>query len=129
VLERVGGFEEVFRADYEDQVLCAKICLDYTVFASSRCWYRYRQHADSAVAVSLKAGRARQTRITFLEWLAAYLAWRGIRHPSVWCVVRYELWRWKHPAQHQLLLAAHRALQSLAGRFAVRSRRLARIAR
>jgi glycosyltransferase involved in cell wall biosynthesis len=104
VLERVGGFEEVFRAEYEDQALCAKICLEYAVFASSHCWYRYRQHPDSCVAVSLSTGRAPLARVAFLEWLAAYLARRGVKHPSVWWAVGYELWRWKHPSQHQLLM-------------------------
>jgi glycosyltransferase involved in cell wall biosynthesis len=128
-VERVGGFEEGFRAEYEDQAFCAKICLEFSVFASGSCWYRYRQHADSCVSVSLKTGRARQTRIAFLEWLAAYLRSQGATSPSVWWAVQYELWRWKHPSQYRLFLAGLRAPVNLVGRLAGQSGRVAEMAR
>jgi len=119
VVERVGGYEEVFRAEYEDQAFCAKICLDWTVFASSQCWYRYRQHPDSCVSISLKTGRARQARVAFLEWLANYLFSRGTRDPGVWCAVGYELWRWKYPSQYGLMLTLQRSLLSFRRRMEV----------
>jgi glycosyltransferase involved in cell wall biosynthesis len=55
-IERVGGFEDEFRGEYEDQVFCAKICLQAPVFASGRCWYRYRQHPDSCVLRGQRTG-------------------------------------------------------------------------
>lgn len=84
VLDRVGGFENEFRGLYEDQVLCTKICLEYPVFASSLCYYRYRQHGRSALATAERAGTRGQARRTFLEWLAGYLNDRGVTDIDVW---------------------------------------------
>jgi glycosyltransferase involved in cell wall biosynthesis len=97
VLERIGGFEENFRGLYEDQALCAKICLDGVVFASDECWYRYRQHPDSACAVAHRTGTYQAARLIFLNWLAAYLSDRQIKHPDVWRALERERWRY-HPS-------------------------------
>src|SRR5207244_3361225 len=78
-IERFGGFEDAFRGEYEDQVFCAKLCLNAPVFASSQCWYRYRQHADSCVSVGQKTGQSHPARLLFLNWLAAYLSDRGVK--------------------------------------------------
>jgi len=83
VLERVGGFEESFRGLYEDQALCAKICLESTVYASSDCSYRYRQHPDSALSVAARTGQREAARLVFLDWLAAYLSERQADHPEL----------------------------------------------
>jgi glycosyltransferase involved in cell wall biosynthesis len=102
VLELTGGFEEGFRGLYEDQAFCAKLCLDSIVFASAECWYRYRQHPDSACAVAQKTGQHRQARLIFLNWLAAYLAARQVKHAEVWRALEDELWRLRHPISYRL---------------------------
>jgi glycosyltransferase involved in cell wall biosynthesis len=97
VAEHVGGFEDGFRGEYEDQVFCAKVCLAYAVVASGTCWYRYRQHPDSAVAIGLRTGATEAARLLFLSWLATYLRSRRIRSRKVWVALRIELWRLQHP--------------------------------
>jgi glycosyltransferase involved in cell wall biosynthesis len=83
VLEAVGGFEERFRGLYEDQALCAKVCLRWPVFAASECWYRYRQHPDSACAVAERAGTRQASRQVYLDWLAAWLDDQDTVPPAV----------------------------------------------
>jgi glycosyltransferase involved in cell wall biosynthesis len=95
--ERVGGFEDAFRGEYEDQVFCAKICLTAPVFASSRCWYRYRQHPDSCVLRGQRTGETHGARLRFLKWLAAYLSQQGVRKLGVWRALKLELWPYHHP--------------------------------
>ena len=96
-VERVGGFEDVFRGEYEDQVFCAKLCLNAPVFVSDRCWYRYRQHLDSSVAVGQMTGSTHSARMVFLNWLARYLSDQKIKDPAVWWALKRELWRLKYP--------------------------------
>jgi glycosyltransferase involved in cell wall biosynthesis len=90
VLERVGGFEDGFRGLYEDQVLCAKICLDFFVLAMDRCSYRYRQHDDSAVAYARRSGTMTDARRAFLAWLEAWLHTRGVVDQDLWGVLERE---------------------------------------
>jgi glycosyltransferase involved in cell wall biosynthesis len=73
VLDEVGNFEESFRGLYEDQALCAKVCLRWPVYAAADCWYRYRQHPGSACSIAERTGTRGATRLVFLDWLASYL--------------------------------------------------------
>jgi glycosyltransferase involved in cell wall biosynthesis len=97
IADKVGGFEDAFRGEYEDQVFCAKICLAAPVFASSHCWYRYRQHADSCVLRGQRTGETYVARFRFLNWLTAYLSQKGVREWAVWWAVGLELWPYRHP--------------------------------
>jgi glycosyltransferase involved in cell wall biosynthesis len=83
ILVEVGAFEESFRGLYEDQALCAKVCLRWPVFAAGECWYRYRQHPDSACAVAERTGTRQGTRLVFLDWLARWLGEQGHGHDEV----------------------------------------------
>ena len=103
VLERIGGFEEGFRGLYEDQAFCAKICLESPVFASSECWYRYRQHPDSACSVAQRTGQRRSARLVFLNWLKAYLSDREVRDAQIWQLLQKELRPYQHPILYGLL--------------------------
>jgi glycosyltransferase involved in cell wall biosynthesis len=118
-LDRVGGFEEAFRGEYEDQVLCAKICLSSAVYASSQCWYRYRQHSNSACAIGHRTGRSAEARLRFLEWLANYVVQQRIRDRGVTLAVRAELRRARHPRLYRhvdsLAWALTRSVSSLGG--------------
>jgi glycosyltransferase involved in cell wall biosynthesis len=106
VAQRVGLFEDRFRGEYEDQVFLAKVCLSEPVYASSRCWYRYRQHAGSAVATGLRTGATEAARLTFLRWLARYLEAGDVRDPGVRYALRVELLRSEHPRLHSYLASA-----------------------
>ena len=101
--ERLGGFENEFRGEYEDQVFCAKVCLNASVFASSRCWYRYRQHPNSTVASGIRTGATHTARLTYLNWLAGYLTGNGITDAGVWRALRLEFLRFRHPRAYRLL--------------------------
>jgi len=101
-IERVGGFEDEFRGEYEDQVFCAKICLNEPVFASERCWYRYRQHPASSVSIGLQTGQTYSYRLAFLNWLAQYLRHQGVKDPRVTRALRRELWHYRHPSLFRL---------------------------
>jgi len=101
-VEAVGGFEEDFLGLNEDQVFCAKVCLNETVFVSGQCWYKYRQHPDSACAVAKTTAQWHPTRLMFLNWLEGYLSRQGARNTEVWKVLKKELWPYRHPALHRL---------------------------
>ena len=111
VLERLGGFEESFRGLYEDQAFCAKICLGSVVFASDECWYRYRQHPDSACAVAQQTGQNPTARLIFLNWLAFYLSARQVKHTEVCEALQDELWRLRHPTWSRLKERAQELLR------------------
>jgi glycosyltransferase involved in cell wall biosynthesis len=96
-IEEIGGFEEAFTTLYEDQVFYAKICLAAPVFVAGACWDRYRQHSASMCATAKQAGQSSSTRLTFLNWLAAYLSERGIQDAAVWQALRQELRRIEEP--------------------------------
>ncbi len=74
VLKEAGVYEEAFTGMYEDLVFHAKICLSHPVYASSKSWYRYRQHEASCNAQAWRSGQADETRRAFLSWLDDYLA-------------------------------------------------------
>jgi len=101
-VEAVGGFEEDFRGLNEDQVFCAKVCLKETVFVSGQCWYKYRQHPDSACAVAKTTAQWHATRSTFLNWLERYLSQKSARNTEVWKVLKKELWPYRHPFLQRL---------------------------
>jgi hypothetical protein len=102
-IERVGGFEEEFKVLYEDQVFYAKVCLAAPVFASDKCWYRYRQHPDSSCARAMITGEYYTSRPVFLNWLAAYVSEQGVKDAALRQALDKELWPYRHPAAYRLL--------------------------
>lgn len=85
-LARVGGFEEGFIGKYgfyEDQAFLAKLYLRERVFFSSRCWFDYRQHRESALASGLRRGDYAEVRARFLDWFEDHLAARPPVDPRI----------------------------------------------
>ena len=115
IVERVGGFEDGFRGEYEDQVFCAKICLNAPVFASGQCWYRYRQHPDSCVLRGQRTGETHAARLRFLNWLATYLSEQKVRERRVWRALELEFWRYRHPRAFRLLRRAEHFVDQING--------------
>jgi len=113
IIDRVNGFEEAFTGLYEDQAFYSKICLQAPVIASEACWARYRQHLDSSVSSADRAGKGYSARLTFLNWLAAYLAQTGIGHTAIHQALEDEIWRCRHPSLHRLRARAGQARMSL----------------
>ena len=84
VVKSVGGFEEDFRGQYEEQAFYAKVGLYAPVFVASECWSRYRQHPDSSYHIAQKTGQHLVARRFFLRWLAEYLCEQGVKDTGIW---------------------------------------------
>jgi len=99
IIEQVGGFEEQFRGLYEDQIFCSKICLQFSVFISDQCWYKYRQHPNSCCSIAEKAQKdyGLINRFIFLNWLKQYLLKLGFKNTEGWKIIKKELWQYRHP--------------------------------
>lgn len=96
VIAEVGGFEDEFRASYEDVVFHCKVGLRHPVFASSQCWFRYRQHPQSCDQIQKQSGTHRGHRLRYLDWLESYMQTHGFRGPA-WKQLQRELLPYRHP--------------------------------
>ncbi len=84
VVEDVGGFEEEFRGQYEDQAFYAKIGLKAPVFVEDGCWSKYRRHPDSSWYVVQRTGQHHSARLFFLNWLARHLSEQDVKDSEIW---------------------------------------------
>ena len=96
-VEKAGGFDESFRSMYADQVFYARLALAAPVLVDHGCWERYRQHADSACAVSKKEGTGREARRIYLTWLERTLEELGVSDPDLQRALQRELRAFRHP--------------------------------
>lgn len=106
VIEEINGFEESFRGMHDDQVFYAKVFLQAPVFVLSSCGAKYRQHSNSCVATAKSTGQVDSARFNFLNWLEQYLIQARISEPDLWQALQKELWRYRHPVLHRLLVKA-----------------------
>ena len=116
VIKHIGGFEEGFLSihqSYEDQAFYAKICLAAPVFASNRCWDKYRRHPDSCVSVVEQRGQAYTTRLFFLNWLSAYLTEKKVEDDGIWQDLQAECWRCQHPFLYRLISYMRHRVQQM----------------
>src|SRR5262249_10877552 len=95
-LLRVKGFEASFRTIYEDQAFYTKLCLEVPVFVAGEGWYRYRQHPDQCCAGVWRQGKARASRLQYLNWVTTYLAWRP-SDDGIHRTLTRERWKFPHP--------------------------------
>lgn len=105
VVTRIGGFEEVFRRVFTDQVFYAKLFLEAPVLVADACWDKYRQHRQSSCAVADETGELDAGRRAYLTWFARYLQEENYDHPDLERIVRKELWYYDHPDVHRLVRA------------------------
>ena len=96
--QSVGGFEEVFRGFYEDQVFLSKMTFHYPVAVIEDLLDYYRQHSQSCCYQGMETGEYHPAVINpargrYLEWLDGYLASFGADDP----VIRRELKRQRRP--------------------------------
>jgi len=110
-VERVGGWEESFRAICTDQIFHAKLCLKVPVLIADACWDRYRQHEDSSCRSVARAGQLDAAFGRYLSWLDAYLAREGVSDPELRAAMRNALRRHRHPLLVRLERKASRALR------------------
>jgi glycosyltransferase involved in cell wall biosynthesis len=103
VVDRVGGFEERFRGMYEDQVFFSKVELEFSVYVSTSCWLKYRQHGESCTAEADARRAYLEQRRPFLFWLEEYMYKRGVPPESAaWVALRRETWPYRHPKLHRI---------------------------
>src|SRR5919112_136541 len=118
VIQRVGGFEESFRGLYEDNAFLTKVCLTEPVFASSRCWYRYRKHSSGSCAVAVDTGQYQAARLRYLVWVEQHLIDRRVKDLRIWRSLRAELRPFRYPLWHRVILMSRGFLKgrtSMAG--------------
>ncbi|HLA86646.1 MAG TPA: glycosyltransferase, partial [Anaerolineales bacterium] len=114
ILEKVGGFEEVFQGTYdvyEDQAFYAKVCLTAPVFASNECWDRYRQHPDSSMAHLERNNQEIKTRLFFLNWLARYLEEHEYKDSEIWRSLHKQIWQYRFPVLRNILHGKQRMIR------------------
>jgi glycosyltransferase involved in cell wall biosynthesis len=103
-VRRVNGFEASFRGMYEDQVFYLKMCLEGPVYVSSDCLSRYRRHSASTVSVFHGTDEYHRARLSFLEWLHAYLKGKKRWNIHLWSTLNFELMRYKHAWAYRALM-------------------------
>jgi glycosyltransferase involved in cell wall biosynthesis/peptidoglycan/xylan/chitin deacetylase (PgdA/CDA1 family) len=102
VAERVGGFDETFRGQYEDMVFWSKVYMETPVFVAGGCWDLYRQHPHNSVSMALQSGqwhpnRPSPVREAFLNWLEQYVTAKEIADPDLRDALSKELWPYRYP--------------------------------
>lgn len=103
VVEAIGGYEDSFRAMYEDQAFHAKLCLASPLFVADQCWYWYRQHSHACTYVSHNIGQTyTAARLTFLNWLEEYLIQQELPATEVWKVLQKQLFPYRHPNLYRM---------------------------
>jgi glycosyltransferase involved in cell wall biosynthesis len=108
VVERVGGFEEVFRGMYDDQAFYAKMLLTAPVFVSNSVSDKYRIHPDSMCAVAERKREVVAAHLRYLDWLEGYFKEQGVAHRALWRALQENRWHTRHPHIARL----HRGLRS-----------------
>jgi glycosyltransferase involved in cell wall biosynthesis len=91
VLMDVGGYEAPFRGEYEDVIVQSKVTTQYPVYASSRCWYWYRQHEKSCTAATRRRWEDAPVRFRYLERFDEFLREKGMTAGPVWDEVQRQL--------------------------------------
>jgi glycosyltransferase involved in cell wall biosynthesis len=100
VVERSGGFDESFRSMYADQVFYARLALTAPALVDDGIWELYRQHTESAVAVSKRRGTGREARWIYLTWLQQTLQEQNLTaasDPTLWRALRWQVRLCRHP--------------------------------
>jgi SAM-dependent methyltransferase len=123
-LEKVGGFENVFRGAYEDQAFYAKVCVALPVLAVNECWDRYRQHPDSSMTNLEKKNHEFKARLFFLDWLEGYLEAHGHKRSEIRRLLRMQIWEYRYPGFHHLLQSERRVMGWTKGKLLSIARRM-----
>jgi len=115
LVERVGGWEESFRAVYTDQVFHAKVALNAAALIVDVCLDRYRQHEGSSCRAAVRSGELDEARRRYLRWLTGYMRQVSATDPELWRAVRR--------ARRSLLYPPLRGITGRLGRIPGRVRR------
>ncbi|HTU01432.1 MAG TPA: hypothetical protein VMG58_06435, partial [Candidatus Sulfotelmatobacter sp.] len=114
LFQRLGGFDDSFRAMFEDQTFFAKALLRAPAYVDDRVWARYRQHGASCSALSGARGDDQRARLTFLRWLKDYMRAFPDADPEAHAALNRELLRHRLARSSTLLKGARRRLKGIA---------------
>ncbi|BAZ09728.1 family 2 glycosyl transferase [Calothrix sp. NIES-4071] len=108
IVEKIGGFEEVFRGMYEDQAFFAKVYFKASVYVETKCWDKYRQHPESNCAIAKKTRKfhpyykLNPAYENYLNWLVKYLSKEEVKDVKIWRSVEIALWPFRYPKLYSL---------------------------
>ena len=93
VFDIIGGFDENYRDNFQDQAFFIKVELHFPVFIADNWWAQYRKHQASsymkfATAARQNPGLHYSKRLKFLKWVKTYLTSQGYQTPEVWQCLR-----------------------------------------
>jgi glycosyltransferase involved in cell wall biosynthesis len=77
----VGGCDPLLRGMFEDQLLFAKLLLQFPVYVSSKCWAHYRQHGQSASSAMADPLAVDQAQLRYLAALREHMRRTGAGRP------------------------------------------------
>jgi glycosyltransferase involved in cell wall biosynthesis len=107
-LEVTGGSEDRFRNLYEDQVLLAKIILNYPVYVAGYSCDKYRQHPGMSSILGIQSGEYSPTEPNsaqkiYYSWLSAYLSARKIADASLNAALKRAMFAYEHPVRWSII--------------------------
>jgi glycosyltransferase involved in cell wall biosynthesis len=102
-LSSLDWFEESL-CEYEDMTFYAKVFSEKSVFASSQCICKYRQHPESRSFSGLISGLDSQEREKFLIWLRSYLNNRKVKNIAVKINLSAKIWFSRHKTVNKYIL-------------------------
>jgi glycosyltransferase involved in cell wall biosynthesis len=114
LFRRLGGFDESFRAMFEDQTFFAKALLRAPAYVDGRVWARYRQHGGSCSAMSGARGDDQRARLRLLRWLQGYMRECPDADPEARSALTRELLRHRLARGRTLLKRAGKRLKGVA---------------
>lgn len=109
----LGGFEESFRNIYEDLAFLVKVGLNSTIYVSSECLSRYRQHSNSTCQIYGRKGQLEQAQLVYFEWLEVYLEPFKHQYSNVWSTLKRVLWLHRHPHIRRISMRLQRLFRNL----------------
>jgi glycosyltransferase involved in cell wall biosynthesis len=101
-LTLTGGPEDSFRSLYEDQVLLAKIILNYPVYVEGCSWDKYRQHPGMSSNLGIQSGEyspsePNSAQKNYYSWLSAYVSARNIADANLNAALKRAMFAYEHP--------------------------------
>ncbi|AKG20955.1 glycosyltransferase family 2 protein [Calothrix sp. 336/3] len=107
IFEELGGFEDEFKTKFEDSIFWVKVFAEKSVFVSSHCWGKYRQHSNNSCIIATQTGEwyrgtLSPVRQKYLTWIAEYFCNKGFNDPGVWNALHRELWGYQHQKLYYL---------------------------
>jgi glycosyltransferase involved in cell wall biosynthesis len=113
VCQDLGGFDESFQNIFEDLAFLVKLGLNSTIYVSSDCLSRYRQHHNSTCQIYGQKGQLEQAQLVYFEWLEVSLEPFKHQYSQVWSTLKRVLWLHRHPRIRRISMRMQRLIRDL----------------